>query len=418
MQGNRKHKRGTEGIETRHARSCPGPAGGRCACSPSYRAVVWSPRDHKVVRSEWFRDLAAAKGWRDDARSAVRKGTLRSPVPTTLRQAGEALVAGMRDGSVRTRSGDRFKPGTVREYQRALEVIYPELGAMRVGDVRRADLQALVDRLLGEGRAPSTIRNALMPLRVIYRRAMARDDVGVNPTAGLELPAVRNGRMRIASPEEAAALVAALPAGDRALWATAFYAGLRRGELRALRWEHVDLAAGVIRVESSWDPYEGAVEPKSRAGRRTVPVALALRDHLAEHRLATGREAGLVFGSDGEHPFDPSTAVDRANRAWGWREVSSPDLEGPRTIWIRARDNALEPIGLHECRHTYASLMIAAGVNAKTLCSYMGHASIQITFDRYGHLMPGNEDEAAALLDAYLERANTAARLHALEQTA
>jgi integrase len=59
--------------------------------------------------------------------------------------------------------------------------------------------------------------------------------------------------------------------------------------------------------------------------------------------------------------------------------------------------------------------MIAAGVNAKALCSYMGHASVTITYERYGHLMPGNEDEAAALLDAYLERANTRARLAALE---
>ncbi len=59
--------------------------------------------------------------------------------------------------------------------------------------------------------------------------------------------------------------------------------------------------------------------------------------------------------------------------------------------------------------------MIAAGVNARALCSYIGHASVAITYDRYGHLMPGNEDEAAALLDAYLERANTRARLAALE---
>jgi len=59
--------------------------------------------------------------------------------------------------------------------------------------------------------------------------------------------------------------------------------------------------------------------------------------------------------------------------------------------------------------------MIAAGVNAKALSTYMGHANISITLDRYGHLMPGNEEEAAGLLDAYLERADTAARLAALE---
>jgi integrase len=58
----------------------------------------------------------------------------------------------------------------------------------------------------------------------------------------------------------------------------------------------------------------------------------------------------------------------------------------------------------HDCRHTYASLMIAAGGNAKALSTFMGHSSIQITMDRYGHLMPGSEEEAAGLLDAYLVR--------------
>jgi integrase len=64
----------------------------------------------------------------------------------------------------------------------------------------------------------------------------------------------------------------------------------------------------------------------------------------------------------------------------------------------------LDRITLHACRHTFASLMIAAGVNAKALQSYMGHSSIRVTFDLYGHLMPGNEEQAADLLDGYLQR--------------
>lgn len=66
----------------------------------------------------------------------------------------------------------------------------------------------------------------------------------------------------------------------------------------------------------------------------------------------------------------------------------------------------LETLGFHEARHTYASLNIAAGMNAKTLSTYMGHATISITLDRYGHLMPGNEAEARDLLDAYLDAHN------------
>ena len=157
----------------------------------------------------------------------------------------------------------------------------------------------------------------------------------------------------------------------------------------ALEWENVDLAKGVIRVERSYDP-KGAVytEPKSEAGKRTVPIPAALRDYLIEHKLRSGASTGLVFKLD-------TNAPRRAQR-----------------IWTRA---ALDRITLHEARHTYASLMIAAGVNAKSLQTYMGHSSVTITYDRYGHLMPGNEDEAAALLDAYLERSNTKARLAQVE---
>jgi integrase len=96
------------------------------------------------------------------------------------------------------------------------------------------------------------LRNALLPMRAIYRRALARGDVAVNPTTGLELPAVRGTRERVASPDEAKRLPAALDR-DRALWATAMFAGLRRGELRALTWDAVDFDRGVIRVVSSWD---------------------------------------------------------------------------------------------------------------------------------------------------------------------
>ena len=88
-------------------------------------------------------------------------------------------------------------------------------------------------------------------------------------------------------------------------------------------------------------------------------------------------------------PFTPSNVRKRANAAW-----------------LRA---GLDPIGLHECRHTFASLMIAAGVNAKALSAYMGHSSVTITLDRYGHLMPGNESEAAARLDSYLARTMSSA---------
>jgi integrase len=160
-----------------------------------------------------------------------------------------------------------------------------------------------------------------------------------------------------------------------------------------------------IRVERGWDDDEGEQDGKSEAARRTVPVLDVLYRELAAQKLRTGRDGdALVFGVEPGVPFDPSTVRRRALAAWGWRDAVNPKPGGRRTVRVKARENALEPIGLHEARHTFASLMIAAGANAKVIQTVMGHATIQMTFDTYGHLMPGGLDEAAAAANAYLSR--------------
>jgi integrase len=156
----------------------------------------------------------------------------------------------------------------------------------------------------------------------------------------------------------------------------------------ALTWENV--GTETIRVERSWDVCEGPVAPKSRAGDRKVPIPATLRKLLLAHRLVTGRSTGLVFGRTSTVPFDPDAIQYHADKAF--------------------TKHGLERVTLHACRHAYASLMIAASVNAKALSTYMGHASITITLDRYGHLMPGNEEEAAGLLDGYLTGADVGAK--------
>jgi integrase len=385
-----KRRAGHAGIVVKHRAGCASRDAGACNCRPRYQASVWSTREKRRIRKH-FPTLAAAKAWRQDAQVGLRRGTMKAPSPKTIEQAAKAWLEGAGDGSIRNRSGDRYKPSVLRSYETSLRLrILPDLGAVKLSALSRADIQRLVGRMLATDLNPSTIRNAVMPLRAIYRHALAHGEVVANPTSDVQLPAVRGKRDRIAAPDEAAALIKALPTGDRALWATAMYAGLRRGELLALRWSDIDLATGVIRVERSWDLAEGVVEPKSAAGRRSVPLPGVLRDELLEHRMRQVRVEGLAFGRTPQTPFDPSTVVARAARAW--------------------RRAGLASIGLHECRHTFASLMIAAGVNAKALATFMGHSSITITLDRYGHLFPGSEDEAAALLDGYLARATTAAR--------
>jgi integrase len=298
----------------------------------------------------------------------------------------EKWLEDARSGLVRNRSGDVYKPSAIRSYEASLRIhVFPTLGTRKFSQVQRVDVQELVDKLHtpdddGDRLSPSTILGAILPLRAVYRRAVARGKVSINSTTGLEAPSVRGKRDRIASPEQAVLLLEALSEDDRPLWATAMYAGLRCGELQALHWEDVSFLDGVIHVRRGWDQVEGEIAPKSRTGVRTVPIPMVLRQRLEVlYRRSGGGEP--VFGAGGR-PFDPRRVGERAKAAWTAR-----DLQG---------------LTLHECRHTFASLMIAAGVNAKSLSTYMGHATIATTFDLYGHLMPGNESEAAELLDVFL----------------
>jgi Phage integrase, N-terminal SAM-like domain len=131
-----------------------------------------------------------------------------------------------RAGVVRSRSRDPYKPATIRGYEKAMRLrVLDELGDVRLSEITRNDLQDLADRWLASGLSPSTVGCTITPLQALYRRALARGDVSVDPTAELELPAIRRGEQQIASSDEAARLIDALAIEDRGLWATALYGG-------------------------------------------------------------------------------------------------------------------------------------------------------------------------------------------------
>jgi len=371
------------GISKRHGRGCGSRQGGRCNCNAGWEAWVYSKRENKKIRKVFARE-AEARTWRADAQGQLDRGGLRAPRRTTVEQAWRTWHAGAVEGTIRNRSGDPYKPSAIRGYDQGMRLrVLPEFGSVRLSELDRIDLQRFVYKLLEAGLAPPTIDVTLLPVRAIYRHAVEHGEVAINPCDKLSMPRSNRRRDRIADPVEGAALIAAVPVEDRPLWATAMYAGLRRGEIQALRACDVDLAAGLLRLEHGWDYKAGAIALKSNAGRRRVPIAAVLRDHLIEHRLRVERQGEqLVFGRSATTPFVPDQLQRRADKAW--------EAAG------------LTRITPHECRHTYASLMIAARVNAKALSTYMGHANISITLDRYGHLMPGSEDEAAGLLDTYL----------------
>jgi hypothetical protein len=140
----------------------------RTSSGVTYRAHVWSNRDGKRIRKS-FPTLAAAKAWRSDAQVALRNGRIRAPSNITVRETAKEWLAAARQGAVRNRSGDPYKPSVLRTYDRNLRLrVLPELGAKRLSDIHRGDLQRFVEQLVGEGHAASTIHNALMPVRAIF----------------------------------------------------------------------------------------------------------------------------------------------------------------------------------------------------------------------------------------------------------
>ena len=351
-------------------------------------------RERVKVRKTFSR-MSEAKSWRTDASKAAKDGKFARPSKLTVQESAEDLLAKARDGRALTRSGGRYKPIVIREFDRLLrKYVFPELGRVRLVNLRRRDVQDLVDELVAGGLSGSAVRNVLMPLRVICRRALEDDELAVNPMANLRLPQAAGRRERVASAEEAAELLDGVPAADRPLWATAFYAGLRRGELRGLRCEDIDEVRGVIHVRRGWDQVEGEIAPKSDKGAREVPLVGPLRLILLEHKASTGRrDTDLVFGRTASEPFTPTHVRARALKAWELENVKRKRKELPPLV----------PITLHECRHSFVSIMHDAGFSLEQIGDYVGHSSTYMT-DRYRHLLDGHEQEATKRLDAYLEK--------------
>jgi integrase len=335
------------GIEVRHRRACTTRTTGdwSCVCRPTFCASVTDERTQKLIRSRTSKEIDAAVAWRRDKLSALRRGERHREDRTTIKRAGEQLITGMQDGTVRTRSGKPYKPSTWRGCEQALrDYVVPMIGSERVSELERGDVQAIVDELVEDGMSASTARNAILPLRLICRRAFNRQILAANPTLGLELPAVDGRRDRVATKAEARALIAGAESeAEQDVWATAIYAGVRRGELRALLADEVDLDAGFICVRSSWDPVVGRVDPKSRAGVRDIPIVSQLR---AAQRLPVRLvRVRAVPAEDPPEPRGPCVEKARArqdhsprvppharvadDRGRREREVAS-DLHGPR----------------------------------------------------------------------------------------
>src|SRR4051794_24537217 len=163
----------TSGLTYRHSRSCPGANGTTC-CAGSWRAVVCIPGSRDQLR-ETFHSYSEARRWKAATQADVDKGkiaTTPSQQPK-LRQAAETFLAGAQAGVILNSSEERYKPATLRSYERALRLrLLPALGDKKLGKITRADVQRLVRQWRAQGLQDSTVRNSLDPLRVILRGAM------------------------------------------------------------------------------------------------------------------------------------------------------------------------------------------------------------------------------------------------------
>jgi integrase len=315
-------------------------------------------------------------------------------------KAIDHFIEAAREGKVLTKHGRRYKPTAVRDLDSALNThVRRELGAMRLTDVRRGDVQRLVDGLELSGSRVRTVVNAL---RSLYRWAQDRDLAGNDPAALVRLPAMdATPRDRVAAPREFEQLLAALPPADAVPYALAAYATARRQEIRLARWGAVsfDLPAIELAVDDG----------KTAAARRVVPILRPLLTILRVEWMRQGRPGpdALVCAGARSGPLSAEALAVRAMKAWGWRR----DEKAKR--WVAAVDPPLTPIGLHEARHTAASWMNAAGVNPKVASYLMGHSSPEraaaaaagapaITLARYTHLLPDDLERAREQLDGYL----------------
>jgi integrase len=364
--------------------------GGGCNCHPTYEAWVYSKRDGKKIRQS-FPTQAAARSWRTDAQKAVKDKRLRAPTSRTLRQEVDDWLAGVRDGRILNKREQTYKPSVLRSYELSLRLrVLPALGDRKLADIDLADLLELKEHLHGEGHSGSTIRNSFVPLQAIYRRARRSGLVSVNPTADLSLPTAGQ-RDRAAAPAQAVELLDALAISERALWATAFYAGLRRGELRALRVRDVDFDLAAIRVERGWDIKEGPIEPKSRAGTRSVFMLETLRALLEPLATRSHDPDALFFGLTATTAFEPKNIDRKAKAAWKAENDQRAEDELP----------LLETFTLHEARHSFSTYLDHAGISETRADRYMGHSNPSVA-GRYRHLLPGQMAEDAKRVDEYL----------------
>lgn len=297
---------------------------------------------------------------------------------------------------------------TLAQYRQHVKLhIVPMIGAVKLSKIAVPVIREFQDRLSSEGRSPAMVKRVTVSLGAILGDAQERGLVirnAVHEASARKATTARTAQRRakralavgvdIPSQNEIAALLKAAEGPFRPFLITAIFTGMRASELRGLSWQDVDLDAALVHVRRRADQYRAMGMPKSDAGQRTIPVPPMVVNALKEWKLACPKgELGLVFpNGEGNVEFHANLIA-----------------RGLIPLMIRAGltgpDGKARYTGLHAFRHWFASWCIARKADGglelspKAVQARMGHSSIQVTFDTYGHLFPAT-NEAAALAEA------------------
>ena len=284
----------------------------------------------------------------------------------------------------------KLEQSTIGAYEEHCNLhIYPFVGAKKLSDLNTPSINAFADRLREEGRSPEMVRRVVRSLGAIFREARRRGLSSVDPTAGLDLhlPGREDPRPVAPTKAELQAIIGGATGRWRPLVLVAIFCGLRASELRGLRWDDVDFDARQINVTQRADIYHKIGRLKSKSAYRSIPCPSLVLNALREWKLACPKgDLDLVFPNGSGNVEALSNIMQRGFEPL---QVAAGvvDAEGATKY------------GMHALRHACASLWIENGMNPKRIQKLMGHSTIQMTFDVYGHLFADADGDQRAAED-------------------